>query len=412
MELQHEQTTQINIKNMMTDVHSVIENHFNKMLSELNEKNKDMLTTYNLLQNLPIIKKLEIKLNKANNDIDLLKSGFAEFKDGFNKKDIKDSNMKLNTIELDNGKSVSIIEIEHLVSDAVQKKEITEYQGYAYVGIDVSDEDSDNEDILSNSHDSVDTEIQNCINSEEKQEWNEYSSLLTNKLHISEWKESVVPGVEKVTENEYMATKMVDGTNVVIGTYYTERKAMEAIANSKNVNQTEKLEVDKNMEVKEEVAEDEEVDEDEVEEDEEVDEDEVEEEDEEVEDEVEEEDEEVEEDEEEEEVEEEEEYEEVEEDEEEVEEEAEEEKEVEEDEEEEEVEEEEEYEEVEEDEVEEDEEEEDEESDEEEEVEEIKIKGVKYYATDSKNGILYEFMEDGDIGDEIGHLKNGAVFFS
>jgi hypothetical protein len=348
MELQHEQTTQINIKNMMTDVHSVIENHFTKMLSELNEKNKDMLTTYNLLQNLPIIKKLEIKLNKANNDIDLLKLGFAEFKDGFNK---KDSNMKLNTIELDNGKSVSIIEIEHLVSDAVQKKEISEYKGYAYVGIhDPYEDNSDEEDDILD------------INSEEKQEWNEYSSLLTNKLHISELKESVVPGVEKVTENEYMATKMVDNTKVVI-------------ANSKNVNQLKKLEVDKMIDVEEDIVnEEEEGDEDDEKEDGEEDDEEEDEED----------GEEVEEEEVEEEDEEEEEVEEVEE--EEVEEE--------------EVEEEDEVNEIE------------EESDEEEEVEELDIEGVKYYATDSKNGILYEFMEDGDIGDEIGYLKNGAVFFS
>ena len=29
-----------------------------------------------------------------------------------------------------------------------------------------------------------------------------------------------------------------------------------------------------------------------------------------------------------------------------------------------------------------------------------------------KDGILFECGEDGEIGDEIGHLQNGTVFFS
>ena len=55
----------------------------------------------------------------------------------------------------------------------------------------------------------------------------------------------------------------------------------------------------------------------------------------------------------------------------------------------------------------------DDESDEEdEEVEEITIKNKKYYTTDSKNGTLYECLDDDDIGEEVGYIKNGKVFFS
>ena len=75
MELQQEQTKH-NIERMMTDVNAVISEHLNTMLSELHEKNKDMMLTYNLLQNLPIIVNFENKLKKANDDIELLKSSF------------------------------------------------------------------------------------------------------------------------------------------------------------------------------------------------------------------------------------------------------------------------------------------------------------------------------------------------
>jgi len=54
----------------------------------------------------------------------------------------------------------------------------------------------------------------------------------------------------------------------------------------------------------------------------------------------------------------------------------------------------------------------DEEDDEELEVEEIEIEGITYYCTDEKNGILFECGEDGEIGDELGHLKKGTAFFS
>ena len=37
--------------------------------------------------------------------------------------------------------------------------------------------------------------------------------------------------------------------------------------------------------------------------------------------------------------------------------------------------------------------------------------GKTYYTDDSKNGSLFEYLEDGEIGDIIGHLENGSGFF-
>ena len=35
-----------------------------------------------------------------------------------------------------------------------------------------------------------------------------------------------------------------------------------------------------------------------------------------------------------------------------------------------------------------------------------------YYTEDLQKGNLYECLEDGEIGDLIGHLENGSAFFS
>ena len=85
----------------------------------------------------------------------------------------------------------------------------------------------------------------------------------------------------------------------------------------------------------------------------------------------------------------------------------EEEKEEEKEDEEEEKEDEEEEEEEEEDE-EEDEEEEEEEEEEDEEVVEIELEGVKYYGSEENVGKIYEYLSDGEIGDEVGSYVNGV----
>jgi hypothetical protein len=46
------------------------------------------------------------------------------------------------------------------------------------------------------------------------------------------------------------------------------------------------------------------------------------------------------------------------------------------------------------------------------ELDEYEFEGATYYTEDPKNGNLYECLEDGEIGDIVGHLENGSVFFS
>ena len=50
--------------------------------------------------------------------------------------------------------------------------------------------------------------------------------------------------------------------------------------------------------------------------------------------------------------------------------------------------------------------------DEEVEVEEFKFENKIYYTDDAQNGHLFECLEDGEIGDIVGNLENGSVFFS
>ena len=50
--------------------------------------------------------------------------------------------------------------------------------------------------------------------------------------------------------------------------------------------------------------------------------------------------------------------------------------------------------------------------DEEMEVEEFKFENKTYYTDDAQNGHLFECLEDGEIGDIVGNLENGSVFFS
>ena len=52
------------------------------------------------------------------------------------------------------------------------------------------------------------------------------------------------------------------------------------------------------------------------------------------------------------------------------------------------------------------------EDEEEVEVEEFKFENKTYYTDDAQNGNLFECLEDGEIGDIVGNLENGSVFFS
>ena len=57
---------------------------------------------------------------------------------------------------------------------------------------------------------------------------------------------------------------------------------------------------------------------------------------------------------------------------------------------------------------------EEEDTDEEEdlEVDEWEYKNKKYYVTDTIDGCIFEYLDGGDIGEEIGYLKKSKVFFS
>ena len=62
--------------------------------------------------------------------------------------------------------------------------------------------------------------------------------------------------------------------------------------------------------------------------------------------------------------------------------------------------------------VEESEEEEQEEEEEDEELFEMEIGGKTYFVTDEKNGTIYEALDDDDIGEMLGHLKDGTAVWN
>ena len=43
---------------------------------------------------------------------------------------------------------------------------------------------------------------------------------------------------------------------------------------------------------------------------------------------------------------------------------------------------------------------------------ELEIKGATYYVTDDSDSPVYECLDDGDVGDEIGTLKSGKLFLN
>ena len=42
----------------------------------------------------------------------------------------------------------------------------------------------------------------------------------------------------------------------------------------------------------------------------------------------------------------------------------------------------------------------------------MEIKGAVYYVTDDNDSPVYECLEDGDVGDDIGTLKRGKLFLN
>jgi hypothetical protein len=52
------------------------------------------------------------------------------------------------------------------------------------------------------------------------------------------------------------------------------------------------------------------------------------------------------------------------------------------------------------------------EEEEDEEVFEIEIDDITYYATSEENGILYAVEDDGEVGKQVGIIKDGEPIFS
>jgi len=346
------------VSKMMSEVSEVITSHLNNFVDRFEENNKTMVSTVEILKELPIIKDLEDRLAKVTAENTQLKAKIKEMKN--NKKHIMLQTEEINVGEV----PVSYSEIDALVTTQVQNKslESTQYSGGLYMDYMANQSDTDTSD-----SDSADDNDEN-------------------------------------PEKKWLHTP-VQGT--LLGTWSEKKDSnkgpAELARDEEGVVEITTKEADKEEEAHEEDG-DEEADEEEADEDDE--EEEAEEEDEEEADEDDEEEEAEEEEAEEEEAEAEEED--ADEEEEADEEEAEEDDEAEE----EEAEEEEDVDEEEEADEEDDEEESEGEDGEELEVEEIEIENVIYYCTNEKDGILFECGEDGEIGDEIGHLQNGTVFFS
>ena len=358
MEASKVRETEVN--KMMSEVGKVITSHLNNLVDRFEENTKHMVSTVEILKELPIIKDLETRINNLKEENAKLKKIISEF-------ETKESNpITLKTEEINSDEDiVSYSEINKLVTNEVEAKEIGVGWSLDYMANQSDTDTSDEED--NSDDDSKEAGVQSLD---------------------SKWIHTPDPGTLLGTWN----SKHKDDGDEKVESAETARDAIE-----------------QELVVEEEDEEEADDDEEEVEEDE-VDEQEDEQED----DDDGEEDDEAEDDEAEDEQEEEEEEEAEDEQEEEEEDEAEDEQEEEEEDEAEddEVDEEEDDEaEVEEDDDEEDE-AEVEEDDEELEVEEIEIKGITYYCTDEKNGILFECGEDGEIGDELGHLKKGTAFFS
>jgi hypothetical protein len=283
------------VSKMMSEVSEVITSHLNNFVDRFEENNKTMVSTVEILKELPIIKDLEDRLAKVTAENTQLKAKIKEMKN--NKKHIMLQTEEINVGEV----PVSYSEIDALVTTQVQNKslESTQYSGGLYMDYMANQSDTDTSD-----SDSADDNDEN-------------------------------------PEKKWLHTP-VQGT--LLGTWSEKKDSnkgpAELARDEEGVVKVKTKEADKEEEADEEEAEeDDEAEEEEAEEEEDVDE----------------------------------------------EEEADEED---------------------------DEEESEGEDGEELEVEEIEIENVIYYCTNEKDGILFECGEDGEIGDEIGHLQNGTVFFS
>jgi len=289
------------VNKMMSEVSKVITSHLNNLVDRFEENTKNMVSTVEILKELPIIKDLETRLEHLKAENIKLKTIIKEMKCQ-DKKHIMLKTEEINDEEI----SVSYSDIDALVTDQVTNKNSEEKFGL-YHG-----EVGSYMDYMANQSDTDTSEDETVEDDEDDSNEKSMESAKSTWIHTPN------PGT-------------------LLGTWSSK----DQTDNDKTVESAEKA---RNAE---EASEEDDADEDDAEEEEEEedDEDEAEEEEEDDEDDAEEEEDEA-------------------------------------------------------------------EDDEELEVEEIEIEGVTYYCTDENNGILFECGEDGEIGDEIGYLKKGSVFFS
>jgi len=410
---------------MMTEVSKVITSHLYKLVNKFEEDKKNMVSTVEILKKLPIIKELEDKLKKAEEENAKLRSKIKELL----ARSSQSKKITLQTEEINESeKPVSYSEIDALVETQVKNKEnaTKDEPNYNYSTYLANQSDTDTSDNESDASEIDTSEMHHVYDSSTLLgSWNTREDSTKNKS-------SYDPKVLELAKSNYAKYYNKEKKDVTIKEIedssagiegWGESMVIEAVEEelgpaelAKEAAQNEEDGDEEQVDTDEEIVavesddeiEEKQVEDDEAEYDDEAEEDEAEEDEAEEDDEVEEEeDDEAEEDEAEEDEAEEDEAEEDDEVEEEEDDEAEEDEAEEEDDEVEEGEEEDEV--ADDDEAEEDEAADD---DEELEVEEIKIEGKMYYCTGKENGLLFEYCEDGEIGDEIGHLEDSAVFFS
>ena len=415
METTHE-IEKLDISDTVAEITNVISKHLTKVIEKVSNKNIDASQNMEILNQLPIVKNLK-KENES------LQKKFEELQKKY-KKTLEDlvqvrskEKITMEITEIDTSPvTIPNISMEEIVNSI--KKESKPITLWGIDDIDVSDEDEDAK-FLSNGILNFNEE-ENKLNQQPK---NSEVSAEDERLAIDNWC--------SFHENKG-SVDCTKADNEILIDIMKSSAGIKGWAFTQQVKHQSKLTLDSFAALDNNKEEDEDEDEEEEDEDEdEDDEDEDEDEEEEVDKEVEEnKDEEVEENKDEEVEEEDEEEEEEEEDEEDEEEEQEEEKEDEE-EVDEDVEENKEEEEVVEEVVDEpttyvkgallaqnsnvdiiDDDSSDDEDEEEIELEEYEHEGKMYYTEDLQKGNLYECLEDGEIGDIIGHLENGSVFFS
>ena len=139
---------------MMTEVSKVITSHLYKLVNKFEEDKKNMVSTVEILKKLPIIKDLEDKLKKAEEENSKLRSKIKELLASSS----QSKKITLQTEEInESDKPVSYSEIDALVETQVKNKENAtkdepNYNYSTYLAnqsdTDTSDNESDASDIV------------------------------------------------------------------------------------------------------------------------------------------------------------------------------------------------------------------------------------------------------------------------